>query len=152
MKKSILLSAVFTCMLLSFQVSAQKVKTFYDVMGKPVTTIDEEGVIRDAQGKETGRFTSKGEYLDNKGQKLGLIEKGVMYDKAGKEIAHLGEDGRVYTADGKYTGTIGDDGVVLNNHGIRLGTAANVDKNLAFLIFFFPKTIPWAESETPEKK
>jgi hypothetical protein len=152
MKKIILLTVIFSIILLSGLVSAQKVKTFYDVMGKPVTTIDEEGVIRDAQGRETGRFTAKGEYLDIKGQKLGLIEKGVMYDKAGKEIAHLGEDGRVFTADGKYTGTIGDDGIVLNNHGIRLGTAPDVDKNLAFLIFFFPKTVPWAEKETPEKK
>jgi hypothetical protein len=152
MKKIIILSAIFTCILLVNQVTAQNVKTFYDVMGKAATTIDENGTIRDAQGRVTGSYTPKGEYLDNRGVKMGSIENGVMCNKDGQEIAKMHEDGRVYDAEGKYLGTIGDDGVVLNNHGIRLGTAPGVDKNLAFLIYFFPKTTPWSESKTPEKK
>jgi hypothetical protein len=139
MKKNILISTIIAVIFITGNVQAQKVSTIYDVMGRPTTTVDEQGAMRNAQGQLAGTITAKGEYLDVKGVKVGSIEKGVMYDKDGTEVARMGEDGRVYDAAGKHIGTISEDGIVLNNHGIRLGTAPDVDKNIVALVFFFPK-------------
>ena len=129
------------------KVAAMQGKKFLDPAGNATAAIDKEGKIRDERGRVLGTFTSKGEYLNPYGDKVGYVEKDVIRKADGMIFATIREDGRVYDKDSQYIGTVADDGTVLSSRGVRMGSAPGIDKSVVVLYYFFPKAAPMPEME-----
>jgi hypothetical protein len=112
----------------------------FNQTGAPLYTIAGDGTIRDAtKGTFMGQYTANGEYFDTNGNKVGYVKANTIRTEKGKIIASFKDNGRVYDGKGNYLGTVTEEGIVLNSKGTQMGSAPGIDKNLAVLMFFFPK-------------
>ncbi|MBR2137614.1 MAG: DUF3659 domain-containing protein [Alphaproteobacteria bacterium] len=122
--------------------------------GKIIGVIDEDGIVRDANGNEIGRVDSDGMVLDKDGNIIGVAStnklildengnvigyvdaQGVAHDKQGNVIGTMLADGTIVDAEGNLIGKAVDYGYIYDDNGniigrvLEDGTAVDLDGNV----------------------
>ena len=92
--------------------------------GKIIGTIDENGIIYDANGNEIGRMNADGMIVDRDGNIIGVASTEKMaLDANGNVIGYVDGSGIVHDLDGKSVGTALSDGTIVDQDGNILGKA-----------------------------
>ncbi len=99
--------------------------------------IDENGEIRDDNGRLVGRIDDDGEVRDENGRKRGKIyDDGEVRDEDGRKIGKMYKDGDIVDADGNKLGKVYDGGDVVDKDGNLLGRMQGNNKDAAAHFFF----------------
>lgn len=122
--------------------------------GKIIGVIDEDGIVRDANGNEIGRVNSDGMVLDKDGNIIGVAStsklildengnvigyvdaQGVAHDKQGNVVGTMLADGTIVDAEGNLIGKAVDYGYIYDDNGniigrvLEDGTAVDLDGNV----------------------
>lgn len=127
-------------------------KKIYDTNGKAKASVEYDGTIKDAQGRVVGKYTETGDFIGITGEKIGSVEKNKIRDREGADFGKIGKDGTVYTTEGKMLGKVSADGTVTNSEGTKIGSAPGIDRNIAAMMFFYPKQQTTPSVKESERK
>lgn len=140
------ISAIIVCLLLVGVDARGQEACSLVVRGAGSSTvgrIDSDGAIRDASGRNIGRFKG-GTVRNGSGSSIGRIDQnGTVRDRSGSTIGRVEDDGDMRNANGSFIGKITSGGAVRNKNGASRGRFDNYvpacrHVAAAYLFFFDP--------------